>query len=396
MNHSVRAQGIERESLSGESVAEQLRQSGNDQVYNLRIGPVQLRAEADSTLSFNDNIGLNKDGKSADIIVTPSAILHGSWKVTELNSLTFDIGIGYETYLTHSQYNSILLSPDTQAQFNFFVGDVLLTLHDTFSYQQDPTDIGQLSDQTQLSRFTNDAGISATWDLNDVVLSLAYDHQNLWVTDSEYDYLTNQSDTIAPKVSVKVDESIQAGVSLSFSDVRYEQSFQNDYTTVSVGPFVTAQVSENLSVSGQFGGYFANYARGGQNGDAEDVASYYGSLGVNHRINTYFQESLTAGREYLPGLTSNFTERIYANYTLTWQATSTLSIGGNLLAENLTDSSAAFRETSNRYGTGFSANESLSDHMTLSFNYQFLLKDADPSYLSYTQNVATFGLQYRF
>jgi hypothetical protein len=396
MMHRASAQGIERESLSGENVADELRQSGANPVYNLRLGPVTVRAEADVTANFNDNIGLSKDGRIADIVLTPSATLHALWQVSDLNTIHLDLGIGYETYVLHSQYNSLLLSPDSDAEFNFFVGDVAFNLHDTFSYQQDPTAIGQLSNTVRLSRWQNDAGIEATWDLNDIVLSLGYDHANLWVSQSIYNYLTNQSDTLTPKLTVKVDPSIDTGLSMTLSDVRYEQNFENNYTTLSIGPFVTAKVSDNLSLQAQAGGYFSDYAKGGANGDSENVASYYGSVGVNHRINSSINEALNFGREFLPGLTSNFTERVYANYTATWQATSAINLGGNVLWENLEDSDAAFREDSNRYGAGFTVNDTLTDHATLSFNYQYLLKDASPSFLSYTQNSATVGISYQY
>jgi len=395
INHAA-AQGIERESLSGESVAQQLQQQGINQPYNLRLGPVTLRAEADLTADFNDNIGLTKDGRTADIILTPGAVLNAHWKVSDLNHLDLVLGLGYEAYLFHSQYNSLLLSPDSEAQFNFFVGDVILTLHDSFSYQQDPTAIAQLSNQTRLSRWQNDAGLRATWDLDDIILSLDYDHANLWVTQSTYDYLSNQSDTFAPKVTVKVDSSINTGVETSVSDVRYEQNFENDYVSLSVGPFVTAKISDNLSVDAHAGGYFSDYSTGGGNGDSQNVSSFYGNAGVTHRINDSISESATVGREFIPGLTSNFTQRVYANYTATWQATPDINVGGNLLWENLDDSDAVDREDSNRYGAGLSASDNLNQHLTLSFNYQYLIKDASPSYLGYQQNSATFGARYQF
>ena len=96
----------------------------------------------------------------------------------------------------------------------------------------------------------------------------------------------------------------------------------------------------------------ANYDSGGLNGDGSNNNTYYGNVGVNHRINDVLTESLTTGRESLPGVTSHFTDRIYANYGLNWLATSYLGLGTNLWWENLDDSDAAFRETANRYGVG--------------------------------------------
>lgn len=394
-NHAM-AQGIERESLSGENVEQQLLQSGDGDKYNLRIGPVTIRADADATLAFNDNIGLTKTSRVADILFTPSGVLHGKWLVSDLNTITLDLGIGYQIYMFNSQYDDLLLSPDSQLQFNFFVGDVAINVHDDFSYQQDPTQIGQLSNTTRLARFSNDAGIGATWDLSAFVLSLEYDHANLWILQSQYKYLTNASDTFSPKISIPVNKSITTGVEASVSNVQYEEDFQNNYISYSMGPFVTANISDYLSFDGRVGGYFADYGTGGANGDSQNVSSFYGSGGVNHKINDAASESLTFGREYLPGLTSNFTDRIYVNYVNTWQVSKAINVGSNLFWESLTDSAAAFSEKSDRYGVGLNAVDNLSQQMTLNLNYQYLLKNANPSDLSYYQNVATVGFQYRF
>lgn len=352
--------------------------------------------EAGITASYNDNINISKTASISDFIITPTTAIHGRWQVSDLNTVAFNIGLGYQMYLSHPADDSLLLSPDSEAQFNFFVGDVQVTVRDAFSYQQDPTAIGQLSNTVRLQRFTNDFGIGAKWDMSSFVVSLDYDHTNFWVTSSVYDYLTNQSDQLAPKITYSIDKSIQTGLAMSVSDTRYEKNFQNDNKNLSVGPFVTATLTKSLSVTAQAGGYFTTYDKGGGNGDGQNLSSYYGSLGINHEITTNIRESLTAGREFIPGLTSNYTERLYANYTVTWQATNHLNLGANLLWENLSDSQATVHETSDRYGVGLSANDSLNDHATLSLNYQYLLKDANPSILGYVQNQVTAGLNYQF
>ncbi len=393
---TARAQGIDHESMSGESIARELRQSGVGSVYNLRLGPIDLRTDAEVTTSFNDNVNLANQGRLADILITPSVGIHASWHVTDLNTLSLDLQIGYQTYVLHPQYDSILISPESQAQFNFFVGDVSVTLHDGFSYQQDPLQIGQVSNTTQLSRFENDAGFLLSWDLSAFILSMGYDHANLWVSQPAYQYLTNQSDTLSPRISFKLDKTTQTGLEASIGRTTYEQDFQNDNTSLSVGPFVSAQISKNLSVSAQAGGYFTNYDHGGANGDTQNVSSYYANAGVNQRVNDSISQSLTAGREFIPGLTSNFTQRTYVNYTSTWQATSYVSAGANVFYENLEDSNALVRETSNRYGLGLSLNDKVTPSVSLNLNYQYTLKMSDVSSLSYYQNLFTTGLSYQF
>lgn len=383
-------------SETGEALAEEMRRENANQKYNLRVGPVALRVEADMTATFNDNIGLTKNGREADILLTPMAYVHGRYEVSDLNTLTFDIGVGYQAYLAHSQYNCLLLLPDSAASFNFFVGDVAINLHDDFSYDQDPTQVAQLSNQVRLTRFINDIGFAARWDLNDVMLEADYDHNNFWVMNSEYKYLTNQSDTLAPKVTVKLDESIDTGVSASASYTRYEEHFENNNTSEQVGPFVDATLSTYLSLKAEAGLFLTQYDRGGLNGDNSDVFSYYGDVAVSHRINSAISESFTVGRGFLPGLYSNYTARAYATYGDSWFPTKEISVWTNLFWENLDDSEATYREDSNRYGLNLNLADSLSDQLVVNCSYQFLLKNANPSYLSYYQNQATVGMQYKF
>jgi hypothetical protein len=383
-------------SQSGEAVAEAMQRGSANQPYNLRVGPIQLRAEGDLTTTFNDNIGLTKSGREADVIFNPMGILHGRWAISDLNALTFNIGVGYQAYLLHPEYDCVLLAPDSALNFNFFLGDVAISLFDTFSYDQDPTQVGQLSNQVRLSRFINDAGISAKWDLGEVMVEASYDHSNLWVLDSIYDYLTDQSDTFAPRVTYKLNETMSTGISASVTDTRYEKSFQNDSVSESVGPFFDATFSDFLSVTAAAGGYLSQFSHGGGNGDSSNISSYYANLGINHQLTSYLTESLTAGKEYLPGLTSNFTERLYATYGDQWAATKNINLSANLLWENLSDSDARFRETSDRYGFNLNLTDALTPHLSLDLGYQFLLKDSDPSYLSYYQDLGTVGMQYNF
>ncbi|HEX4139105.1 MAG TPA: hypothetical protein VHY09_02075 [Candidatus Methylacidiphilales bacterium] len=383
-------------SQTGETLAESLQQQQGNQPYNLRVGPVQIRAEADLTADVNDNIGLNKDGREADLIFVPMGVLHGRWEISDLNALTFNIGVGYQAYLLHSQYDCVLIAPDSEVNFNIFVGDCAINFHDSFSYEQDPTEVGQLSNQVRLSRFQNDVGVSARWDLDTFMVEADYDHTNLWVMDSIYNYLTNQTDTFAPRITWKLNETLSTGISATVSDTRYEQSFENDNTSESIGPFVSVTFSNFLSLTASAGGFLTQYDQGGGNGDNSDLSSYYANLGVTHRITQYLTESLTAGKEYLPGLTSNYTQRIYVTYGDSWSATKEISVGASLFWENLQDSDASFREDSNRYGVGLSLSDTLTDHLNVNLGYQFLLKDADPSILSYYQNEGTLGMVYNF
>ena len=391
----TQAQETLRESMTGEAAVEGVK-GGNNGDTNLQLGPVKLRVSASLDTSFNDNINVAKTGRLDDFIVTPHGDVTGSWQISDLNALTFDLGVGYEFYTIHSGNSSVFLSPNSQIQANIFTGDFKINLHDDFSYQQDPIGVGQLSNVSQFSRFLNDAGIEADWDLNDVILSAAYDHTSFWVFESAFNYLDYQEDTLLPKATFKISKTVDIGLAADFGDSRYDKNIQNNYTFVSVGPLVSAQLSDNLAVNAQAGYYMADFEHGGLNGDTENDSTYYASAGLTHRLSNIFSESATVGREAIPGITSNFTERIYANYSIGWQATEHLNLGSNIWWENLTDSQALARETANRYGIGLSLKYNITEHTSLDAGYQFVIKDADPSSLSYYQDLFSLGVRYQF
>lgn len=375
---------------------ERSRAAEETQPYNLKLGPINIRADASLNTSFNDNINLSKNGREADMVTDPFVGMHALWQLTDTNFINFNMGLGYEFYTIHSQNDNFTIAPDSQLLFNMLVGDTKITLHDDFSYQQNPLLVGQLSNSSRFPVLTNDAGVGLSWDLNDISVSLDYDHTNEWVFASIYNYLNYEKDSLSPEFTFKLNQTIDTGLSITLSDMRYDQNIQNDNTTIMAGPFVKAQFSDSLSVNAQAGYIVTTYSHGGLNGDSENINSFYGSLGVNHKINDATTESFTGGRDFLPGLSSNFTQRTYANYTIGWQATSYVNFASNLSWENLDDSNASLREVSNRYQIGLNLDYAVTSHANLTLGYQYILKDSDVSTLSFYQNLVTVGLRYQF
>jgi hypothetical protein len=135
---------------------------------------------------------------------------------------------------------------------------------------------------------------------------------------------------VSPQLSIKLNKTITAGISSSFSNTTYDKDVQNSNTSVSGGPFLKAQFTTNLSLDVQGGYIVTDYSHGGTNGDSQNVNSFYGSVGVNHQINEALTESLTGGRDFLPGLSSNFTQRTYVDYSIIFQATKYLNFSSDL------------------------------------------------------------------
>src|SRR5947209_2360185 len=129
---SVRAQDAVRPSLAGEAASEARRQDVDRLPYNLLVGPVRFRVSATMGVEYNDNINFADVNKQDDVILHPQVNLDAIWPITQINTLTLDIGLGYSIYLDHSgsNTNGVLISPASQLSFDIFVGDFRINIHD--------------------------------------------------------------------------------------------------------------------------------------------------------------------------------------------------------------------------------------------------------------------------
>src|SRR5438045_9502282 len=99
---TARGQDAVRPSLAGEDAAE-ARKTDIDRIpYNLLLGPVRFRVSATMGVEYNDNINYAEVGKEEDFIFHPQVNIDAIWPITQLNTLTLDIGLGYSIYLDHS------------------------------------------------------------------------------------------------------------------------------------------------------------------------------------------------------------------------------------------------------------------------------------------------------
>jgi hypothetical protein len=379
------------------SAAATSRASDVSQPYNFLIGPVTVRADTTLSTSFNDNINLAKNGRLADILLDPEVGFHGIWQATELNALTFDLGIGYEFYTFHSQYDNVVITPNSQIIFNMSVGDFNISFHDVFSYQQNPLDVAQVTNTTRFPIVNNTAGFDISRNLNeDITATVSYTHFNQWVLDNAFEYLDFAEDSFVPQVSVKLSKTITAGSSLTLSNTVYDQEVQNDNTSISGGPFVEVRLTDALSADAHAGYIVTTYSNTGSNGDSSNINSYYGNVGVTHRINEAFTQSITGGRDFIPGLTSNSTQRTFVTYSLSYQATKEINLSGNFSYENYKDSGGTLSQDSNRLQTGLALNYTLSPHANIGVNYQYTLNDSNLSDDSFYQNLLTTQFHYQF
>src|SRR3982750_3112522 len=96
---NIYGQDAVRPSLAGEEASEARQEDVSRIPYNLLLGPMRFRVGATVGVEYNDNINYAEVNEEDDFIITPNLTLDMIWPVTQLNTLRFDIGIGYSFYV---------------------------------------------------------------------------------------------------------------------------------------------------------------------------------------------------------------------------------------------------------------------------------------------------------
>lgn len=349
-------------------------------------------------IEYNDNINYAEVNKQEDVILHPQVNFDAIWPVTQLNTLTLNIGLGYSVYLDHSEANTngILISPHSQLSFDIFIQDFRINIHDRFSVQQDPIAEPAVSNQVDYGRFENTGGISVLWDLNKVLLTLGYDHYTYISTTSAFDYLNRNAEELSGTAALAVSSTTNVGIESYAVFNYYDQHVLNDSTDYSVGGFVESQITNNLRARVAGGYQNINFDSGGTVGDISDVSDYYVNLLLTHRINSFIRQSISAGHENQLGVNSNSIRLNYVRHTVDWNIIRNTLLSTEFFYEDGNESGGFINEHFHRFGGALTLGYQITPHVTLGLRYQYTQKDSDVLLRSYDQNRVSLDGTYSF
>ena len=390
--------------------------------YNMKVGPVLLNLNGSLETDYVDNIALTENGTKSDIIVTPQIGITAAWPITASNTLRLNTSLGYSKYMIHPQYDTshLLVAPDSVLSFDLYVGDFKINFHDQFSYQQDPSTVGSLSNVVNFSRFENIAGIGVIWDLNKLILTLNYDHINFVSTDlqsvdgstlNQASNLSYSADQFSASAAYSVTSTVTAGVEGAAS-LRYYDHFDIEDNALSVGPFMRVEVTPDFKISAS-GGYQTESTDSGNLTPAElaqpntvlpvlgvgTTNSYYANLTLDHRLNKYYTDRLSAGHELELDVFSQQSDVTYVTYTSSWKVNSGLNM---TLSLNFQDVSSPSSNNSLATGTydlfdaAVQANFPVTKSISGAILYQFSDKFNTLAEQGYEQNRVGLILNYHF
>lgn len=371
--------------------------------YNMALGPIHFNLAAGVGVEFNDNIALSPSGsEESDIIIRPSITMDATWRLSELNTLRFSLGVSYAKYLQNSEFDTrgVIVSPSSELALSFFVGNVRITVRDRFSYQEDPYDLPVLNNTAVYRRLENDAGLQFDWAMNDMVTFTAgYSHYNLWTFDRDFESLERSTDTVYLRPSVQVGPGIRVGVNASASYVDFKEDIQNDGQTYFVGPFVEASITESTKVYLEAGWQQFNFDDSGTIQDSEDSSNFYVRGEIVNRLSEAFSHRLGLSKTTEVGFGSNFYDLWHVEYAANWKLTPDLIVTPTAFYEyyETSDGDGTFRgEEAQRFGAGLGLRYILTPSVTLGLDYRFLVKDSNLDSASYKQNLVLLSVYYNF
>lgn len=377
--------------------------------FLIPVGTGGLNFDAGLKLVYVDNVFLTKDQPSADFVLVPECDLAALFPVGQLNSLNFNVGLGYYEYLKNTKLNTgvPLIDPNTDLSFTLRTGDFRVKFSEKFSYQESPVyDTGgeffNLFNTALFKRYFNRVGALVTWDQNRLVMTAGYFHENLWAAGSVFNYVDHSSELFSADAMLATSQAVTMGIEAAGSINSFPNSPSYDTWRARIGPVLKYTPSEFISVRLGSGYERIQY-------DSSTASSlglrpentYYAYADVEHTINKFFRQSVTISHDNQLGFNAANLEGTTLSYSLTWTPRPRLNItplaSVNFYDESFGSNTAnLYHEEFTYYLFGLSAQYQLGRHWRADVGWNYRLKDSEIESHGYSQNQAFIELVYQF
>jgi hypothetical protein len=394
-----------RESLAGEHAAQELRRSLTNEDYNIHFGDLRFQTQARLGAAYTDNVFSSGTDKKDDFIINPEIDLAALLPIGHFNSLRLSVGLGYEYFVKNHSLNgdAPLVNPDSELAFYLFVGDFRIKIHDKFIYQQTLTFDQQVPNQVRFynfndvarfDRLNNFAGATVDWDLNKVILTGSYDHENFTSTTEQFKYLDRASELFGLTANYLLGDRTRTGLEGMGSYNNFDtETTLNDNWRGRVGPFVQAKLPKGI-VARAGGGYelarFDSTAGPGNN-----FSDYY-VYGRLSQETKWFTHSLGAGHETGPGDNANNLRTTYVRYSIVTDVFKNISLEGYGSVNFSREFGGSFAEKYTDYVAGCRLGYQFHKYWRAGLGYEFFYKGSDLSDRTYPRNLVGLDLTFRF
>ena len=418
----ARAQEGLRNSMAGDAAAAAMHQQQASQDYTVKSGDFRLLVVPSLEMDWDDNITISASGQQQDFILRPLVQFTGTYPITQNNTLNLSAGIGYDEYLEHSQYSALRVDSGSQLAFDMYIKDFLINFHDRFQYSQDPGTqpgvAGGAAGTALYGGLNNTAGLTTTWDLEDLVLTLGYDHANFVPSSGEFSYLEDSTELPMIRAGFRFTPALTAGLEATASFTSYNQQVLNNYNSYSIGPYADWQpgtyfhvqpragyvinqfqhTSESYAINHQLNSGLPIVLPTGESIQTADLGSWYADLTISHQVIDAVKYGLSVGRETQAGIQADAIEDWYVRPSVDLAIVKDLSLTASLPYEHgnqgVNNISGNLTETFDWFGGNLSASYPIMKKWLLSLDYRLTLRSSDANERGYTQNVVGIRLAY--
>src|SRR5664280_362185 len=391
MSRPASAQEALKNSLAGQAAAEARTLQQQAQPYTFKTGDFKLLVTPSLGLDWNDNVRLSKDNAEDDFILKPAVALNASYPLTAYNLLSLSVTFGYDKYFNHNDLSRWQVESGSEVSFDVYVKDLWINFHDRVSYSQDAATEAAVANTGSYGTFQNTAGLSGTWDLQDITLSLGYDHQNYLSTSSQFDYTDHSSEMIVTRAGLKVHPKLTLGVEGTFSPTTYDQKVLNDNKAYSGGVYGDWRPGVYFSVQPRFGYTIYDFEQTSAFIKAQNQNAWYADLTVAHHPTEVVNYSLSAGHELRLGIESDLIEDWYIRPNINWSVLKDVTLQTSLFYEHGKEGGgrlgSSLEDNYDWYGGGLTLSYEPVKSFRLSLNYRLTLRSSTAASREYTQNL---------
>jgi len=383
-------------SLEADRSTQQLRAQLENLPYTVRYRDLRILVSPAASIEWNDNINISENAPKSDFIFTPSTSFHLSHPIGAANLLTVDIGVGYSKYLQNTDLDRMIISPGSSLSLNMMIGDVLVNVHDRFSYRLDPVVSGAVSGVSEFGGIDNSAGISGYLALDRGSVQIGYDFVKSISANTQFSYLDRSSHQFVARGGVHVHPAVTVGIEASASPTLYDQGIFNDSVAYSAGTYADWILTEHLKVTPRAGYTIYTFEENAFGYLPEQFNAIYYGVSLDHQLSTLWTYSISLSNQVRPGVNSNVNEVFSAEIRNTFLFIRNLPLNLTLLYEDGREAAGPTVDVYTRWGVDFHASYELTTNASLALGYGYYTKDSDLALRDYAQNRVTLVFNYRF
>jgi hypothetical protein len=393
------AQQTPGESLGNSAAVEERGRLQEALPYTVKMGDFKLLAAPSFGVGWNDNINISHDHALDDYIISPGLGLDVSYPFTHRNLLRFNVQVGYDKYLQHDEYSGFRLRSGSELSLDVYIKDFWINVHDQFQYTLDSAGHPDIANSGLYGGLNNAAGLSASWDLEDTVLTLGYDHLNFVSARSEFAYADSATELVSGRAGFRFNPCLTAGAEGSVAFTRYDQQVLNNNVGYNAGLYANWRPGTNSEVKLRGGYTFFDFSQTSVVIPAEDQNTWYVDLEVTHHVSDAFSYSLSVGHELRLGTESDSVEAWYVRPNVNWEFIKGWALGAYFSYENgkqgNSNLSGVTAEHYDWANIGFGLAHNLTRNLALGLNYRFTVRSSNFTSREYTQNFVGLGLTYQ-